>query len=74
MLQKNLGNLDRSIRIIAGIGLLSLAFVGPHTAWGYIGLVPLITGIIGFCPAYCPLGISSCRVPKRRGTSAKTPA
>ncbi len=61
---RNLGNVDRMVRIIAGLGLLTLVFVGPQTPWGYIGLVPLLTGIIGFCPAYCPLGLSTCRVPK----------
>jgi hypothetical protein len=65
MIKPNLGSIDRTIRILAGIGLLALVFVGPQTPWGYIGLVPLLTGVIGFCPAYCPLGLSTCRVPKR---------
>ncbi len=64
MLNRNLGNVDRVVRIVAGLGLLALVFVGPQTPWGYIGLVPLLTGIIGFCPAYCPLGLSTCRVQK----------
>jgi Protein of unknown function (DUF2892) len=63
-MKSNLGMLDRSIRIVVGIVLLSLAFVGPQTPWGYVGLVPLLTGIVGFCPAYCPLGLSTCRVRK----------
>jgi hypothetical protein len=62
MIQRNLGNLDRGIRIVAGLALLSLAFVGPHTAWGYVGLIPLLTGVVGFCPIYCPLRLSTCRV------------
>ena len=65
MIKPNLGSIDRTIRVLAGIGLLALVFVGPQTPWGYIGLVPLLTGVIGFCPAYCPLGLSTCRVPKR---------
>lgn len=64
MPNRNLGNIDRMVRIVAGLGLLSLVFVGPQTPWGYIGLVPLLTGIVGFCPAYCALGLSTCRVPK----------
>ncbi len=64
MIKPNLGNIDRAVRIVAGIGLLALVFVGPQTAWGYLGLVPLLTGAIGFCPAYCPLGLSTCRVPR----------
>ena len=67
MIQQNLGKLDRGIRIVAGLGLLSLVFIGPHTAWGYVGLIPLLTGVIGFCPAYCPLGLSTCTVPKHKG-------
>jgi hypothetical protein len=65
MIKPNLGSIDRTIRILAGIGLLALVFVRPQTPWGYIGLVPLLTGVIGFCPAYCPLGLRTCRVPKR---------
>lgn len=63
MIKSNLGVIDRTIRILAGAGLLALAFIGPHTPWGFLGIVPLLTGIIGFCPAYCPLGLSTCRVP-----------
>jgi cadmium resistance protein CadD (predicted permease) len=62
MFEQNLGSIDRIVRILAGVGLLALVFVGPQTAWGYLGLIPLLTGVIGFCPAYCPLGLSSCRV------------
>lgn len=65
MIKPNLGSIDRTIRILAGIGLLALAFVGPQTPWGYLGVVPLLTGVVGFCPAYCPLGLSTCRVPKQ---------
>lgn len=65
MIKPNLGGIDRAIRILAGAVLLALVFVGPQTPWGYLGLVPLLTGVIGFCPAYCPLGLSTCRVPKK---------
>lgn len=65
MIKPNIGGIDRAIRIIAGAALLALVFVGPQTPWGYLGLVPLLTGVIGFCPAYCPLGLSTCRVPKQ---------
>ena len=60
---RNEGNLDRLLRVIAGLVLLALVFVGPQTPWGWIGLVPLLTGIIGFCPAYALFGIRTC--PKR---------
>jgi hypothetical protein len=65
MIKPNLGTIDRTIRSLAGAGLLALVFVGPQTPWGYLGLIPLLTGVIGFCPAYCPLGLSTCRVPRQ---------
>lgn len=65
MIKPNLGNIDRAIRILVGAGLLALVFVGPQTPWGYLGLVPLLTGVIGFCPAYCPLGLSTCRLSRQ---------
>lgn len=61
----NEGTLDRTIRIVLGLGILSLAVVGPRTPLGYIGAVPLLTGLIGFCPLYKILGINTCPVPKR---------
>lgn len=56
----NVGGIDRILRIIVGLGLLSLVFVGPQTAWGWIGLVPLLTGLFSYCPAYSIFGLSSC--------------
>ncbi len=58
-MQKNVGGIDRWIRIILGIILLLLVFVGPHTKWGWIGLIPLLTGIFNFCPLYLPLKINT---------------
>ncbi len=58
---KNVGGIDRGLRIAAGLVLLSLVFVGPQTPWGWIGLVPLFTGLIGWCPAYLPFGIKTCK-------------
>lgn len=59
---RNEAKIERVIRVIAGIGLLSLVFVGPQTPWGWIGVVPLLTGLIGSCPLYTLLGISTCRM------------
>lgn len=56
----NVGGIDRILRIVAGIVLIALVFVGPQTPWGWIGIVPLATGLLGWCPAYVPFGISSC--------------
>jgi hypothetical protein len=59
-MEKNEGTLDRVLRILAGIGLLSIVFVGPQTLWGLIGLIPLLTGIFGFCPVYKLFGLRTC--------------
>ena len=56
----NESTIDRALRVILGIAILSLAFVGPHTMWGYLGLVPLITGAVGSCPLYTVFGFSTC--------------
>jgi hypothetical protein len=56
----NEGTIDRAVRVIVGLALISLVFVGPQTAWGWIGVVPLLTGVVGWCPAYTLLGVSTC--------------
>ena len=60
MLARNEGNLDRALRVLAGVVLISLVFVGPQTMWGWIGLVPLVTGLVGTCPVYSLLGVNTC--------------
>ena len=59
-MSRNEGNIDRALRIIAGLALLALGFVGTQTPWGWIGIVPLVTGLVGFCPLYRLLGINTC--------------
>ena len=61
-MKANEGKIDRALRIVVGLGLLSLVFVGPQTIWGLIGIVPLFTGIIGFCPLYKVFGFNTCPV------------
>lgn len=61
----NVGGIDRAIRIVAGIFLISLVFfgeqvIGQNVVWGWIGVVPLVTGIFAFCPAYSLLGLKTC--------------
>jgi hypothetical protein len=56
---------DRVIRVLAGIALLSLVWIGPQTPWGWVGLVPLVTGLVGSCPIYRIFGISTCTIGKR---------
>lgn len=56
----NEGTLDRAVRIVVGIALIAAVFVGPHTPLGWLGLIPLVTGFAGTCPAYGCLGVSTC--------------
>lgn len=58
-MKRNIGSLDRMIRLVVGLVLLSLVFVGPQTVWGYLGLIPIITALVGFCPLYAALGMST---------------
>lgn len=60
---------DRALRIVLGLVLLSLVVVGPHTLWGLVGLVPLTTGLVGSCPLYTVFGFSTCATrPPQRAT------
>ena len=63
MFRTNVGGLDRLLRIALGIVLIALVFIGPKTVWGWVGLVPLITGLFSTCPAYSMLGVKTCRKP-----------
>ena len=58
---KNVGGIDRLLRIVAGLVLIGASMFHYLPVWGYIGVVPLATGIIGWCPAYRLLGIRTCR-------------
>lgn len=57
----NVGGLDRTLRVIVGLVILSLVFVGPQSWWGLLGLILIGTALIGFCPPYWLLGINTCR-------------
>jgi hypothetical protein len=59
MFPTNVGGVDRAVRIIAGLVVLSLTLVGPRSMWGLVGAVPLLTGLVSFCPLYALLGISN---------------
>jgi O-antigen ligase len=60
-MQTNTGTLDRGLRSAAGIALIALAATGTVGAWGWIGVVPLATGLLGWCPAYTLFGIKTCK-------------
>ena len=60
-MKTNIHPIERGIRIILGIVVLSLIFVGPKSWWGWVGIVPILTGLTGWCPPYHLLGISTCK-------------
>jgi len=57
----NVGNIDRGLRILLGIALIGMTLAGVIGFWGYVGLVPLLTGAMGSCPLYSLLGMSTCK-------------
>jgi hypothetical protein len=59
-MKKNIGTVERVIRVVVGFGVLSLAFVGPQSPWAYLGILPVLTGLVGWCPPYARLGINTC--------------
>jgi hypothetical protein len=61
----NVGSIDRTLRIVVGLILIGLAASGTVGVWGYIGVVPLLTGIFKFCPAYALFGMSTCPMEKK---------
>lgn len=62
--------MDRTLRVVLGLGLLALTVAGPHTLWGLLGLLPLATGVVGFCPLYRVLGFSTCQMPRKPSTQS----
>jgi Protein of unknown function (DUF2892) len=64
ILNLNVGTVDRTIRILIGLTLIGLTLAGTIGAWGWVGLLPIITGTLGWCPAYLPFGISTCTLKK----------
>ncbi len=61
-MKTNVGGIDRVLRIVIGLALIALTLTGAIGVWGWIGLVPLATAALGFCPLYTVLGFSSCPV------------
>ena len=59
-MKPNIHQIERTVRVLVGLVLIALVFVGPKTAWGWLGVVPLATGLIGWCPPYALLGINTC--------------
>lgn len=63
-MKANVGTIDRAVRIIVGLGLIAATVMGAIGPWGWLGLVPLATGVLRFCPAYLPFGIRTCAAGK----------
>jgi O-antigen ligase len=63
-MKTNVGSIDRGIRVVAGLALISLAVTGTVGVWGWLGVVPLATGLVGWCPPYAMLGINTCSMNK----------
>lgn len=60
MFTTNVGSVDRLLRIIVGVVLIALVFVGPQTPWGWLGVIPLVTGFLRTCPLYSLIGVNTC--------------
>jgi hypothetical protein len=63
---RNVGSIDRILRIVAGLALIALAATGTIGAWGYVGIVPLLTAFVGYCPAYSLIGLNTCPLGDRK--------
>ena len=63
-MKTNVGRIDKILRIVVGIALIAMAALGVVGAWGWIGVVPLLTGLLGTCPAYSLLGMNTCPLKK----------
>jgi hypothetical protein len=64
-MDKNVGGIDKVVRVVVGLALIAMVFVGPQTPWGWIGIVPLATAAMSWCPLYTLLGIKTCRTPAK---------
>jgi hypothetical protein len=65
---KNVGGIDRILRIVAGLVLIGLALTGVFAPWGWVGIIPLVTGLMSWCPAYTLFGIRTCAAPHTTAT------
>ena len=60
-MKQNIHNIERVVRVVVGAAIVSLVFIGPQSPWGWLGLVPMATGLLGWCPPYAMLGINTCK-------------
>lgn len=64
LLPTNEHPIERGLRVVVGLGIVSLAFIGPRTPWAWLGIIPVLTGLVGSCPLYTLFGLSTCPVRK----------
>ena len=72
LLPRNEHPIERVVRIVLGLVILPLAFVGPQTPWAFLGAIPLLTGLLGSCPLYTLFGISTCRIRRQQSQPTST--
>jgi hypothetical protein len=72
-MNRNVGAIDRTLRIVIGFALIGLAVSGTGTPWTWIGIVPLLTGTIGWCPAYRLFGVRTCHAKRHERDAANSP-
>ena len=65
-MEKNIGSLDKIIRVLIGLALIALVFVGPQTPWGWIGVPVILIALVGVCPLYKIIGMSTCKACKNQ--------
>ena len=63
-MKQNVHNVERVVRVLVGLAIVSLVFVGPQSNWGWLGLIPVATGLTGWCPPYALFGINTCKKPE----------
>ncbi len=68
MFKKNVHPLERVVRVVVGLGLISMALIGPKNPWFFLGAVPLLTGLVGWCPPYQLFGINTCSLKEKSNT------
>lgn len=60
-MEKNIGSLDKAVRVLVGLVLIALVFVGPQTPWGWVGVPVIAIALFGWCPLYSVLGVKTCK-------------
>lgn len=60
IMKRNIGNIERVVRVVGGLAIMSLAVVGPQTPWALLGIIPVLTGLVGWCPPYALFGVNTC--------------